>query len=1102
MEKGLSKSRVEGILSEATGLERKYEWLEASKLYEQALSMVDEEDNFRRGEIQEKIGYCLQRAAFQAESREEFVERLRKAVEAYEAARGLHERVADEVGAGWALRCGAVTRYLEHWIESDPSEKRRLLDECLDLERNALETFWDGGDELEYGRTYNELELVSLYRAFRERDRQVRKGFFEEGLAWGEKAVAVLSEIGDPQEIARSYYNLAFYLGYFSQWFVEDPEEQEECRLKCLEYFRKALESSEMVEDDYTIGLSQYGLGRAQQAMRHYERALECGEKTQDNYLKAEALHWLAYETYWKAIATDDPDQRRKLADEAMEFYEKSQYHYSLISYQTLSGGKLGAPAPGGQAEYYLDRAGWEIDPQKKRQSLEKSEKDGLEALKVAEDWDIPISIYRMFHILSRTLTALARLETDFEAKRGLLEKALKYRERNLEIFEQWTPFSYWNMGVYHDLFAQIKAELAFIQQDHSIKMRLLEDAALSKEKSLRFFDTIMPFNEKRGQINYFAPLSEYQDGFGKILSRLYEETKNPEHLKRAIGIWQRAIESASKLEMFSRIAESYWKIAKAQITIGEQTKAAESFEHASESYKKAAEKIPQLKDFYQEHASYMQAWSEFERAKQRHAEKRYLIAKEHYEKAAELHKSTERWSYLAPNYLAWARLEEAEDLSRREETEEARDLFQQATGLFKEAKGSIEIKLRTIQDEEERKLLASLAQASDIRRDYCLGRTALEEGRILDRQGDHLASSRRYGSAAETFKSIAGTSEEAQREFQPLVCLCEAWQKMTQAEAEASPDMYVEASQHFENVKDHSVDERSKRLALGHSRFCRALEAGARFEDINDIAYYNEAIKHLESAARHYVRAGFKSASDYAKATRRLFDAYVYMDSASKETEPQKKARYYLMAERVLETSAGAFLTTKHPEKSKEVERLLNTVRVERELATSLSEVLHAPTTVSTTEAFTAPLPTREEATGLERFENADIQANLILGKGDVKVGDDVDIEIELVNAGKAPAQLIKVEEIIPEGFEVSSAPNICRVEDSYLDMKGRTLNPLKTAELKIVLRPLDKGTYHLRPRVLYLDEAGKYRSHEPEPATVVVKELGIKGWLRGPTR
>ena len=114
--------------------------------------------------------------------------------------------------------------------------------------------------------------------------------------------------------------------------------------------------------------------------------------------------------------------------------------------------------------------------------------------------------------------------------------------------------------------------------------------------------------------------------------------------------------------------------------------------------------------------------------------------------------------------------------------------------------------------------------------------------------------------------------------------------------------------------------------------------------------------------------------------------------------------------------------------------------------------------------------------------------------------VGEDLDLEIELVNAGKAPAQLIKVEEIIPSGFEVRSAPDICRVVDSYIDMKGRTLNPLRTEELKLVLKPTNKGSFDLRPRILYLDEVGTYRSHEPEPATITVTELGISGWLRGP--
>jgi hypothetical protein len=71
--------------------------------------------------------------------------------------------------------------------------------------------------------------------------------------------------------------------------------------------------------------------------------------------------------------------------------------------------------------------------------------------------------------------------------------------------------------------------------------------------------------------------------------------------------------------------------------------------------------------------------------------------------------------------------------------------------------------------------------------------------------------------------------------------------------------------------------------------------------------------------------------------------------------------------------------------------------------------------------------------------------------------------------------------------------------VEDSYLNMKGKRLDPLKTEEVKLVLKPTVQGTFSLKPTVLYLDENGKYKSHEPEPVMIIVKELGIKSWLKG---
>ena len=455
----------------------------------------------------------------------------------------------------------------------------------------------------------------------------------------------------------------------------------------------------------------------------------------------------------------------------------------------------------------------------------------------------------------------------------------------------------------------------------------------------------------------------------------------------------------------------------------------------------------------------------------------------------------------MEPNYSAWAQVEKAEESSRKEQTEDATEAFEQASKLFSETKKSIQTQLDRIEDADEKQMATGMIKVSDVRKDYCEGRIALEEAKILDKKGDHYSSSEKYGSAADAFEKMSHEleSEQDRKELRLIISLSRAWQKMTLAEARSSPALYLEASQIFEQAEDLSPNEKTKMLILGHSRFCKALEAGTRFVDSRDATLHQIAEQHLESAANYYVRAGFQNASEYSKAMEHLFDAYLYMDDAKREKDPEKKARLYTMAEKILQTSAGSFMKAEHPEKREQVSRLLDKTREEKELALSLSEVLHAPSIVSTTTAFTAPTPNQENAVGLERFENADVQARLIIRQKEVKVGEPFSLEIELVNAGKGPALLIKVNEVIPEGFELGEKPETCRVEDSYIDMKGKRIGPLKTEELRLVLKPKVQGTFALKPTILYLDENGKYKSHQAEPVTITVKELGIKGWLKG---
>jgi tetratricopeptide (TPR) repeat protein/KaiC/GvpD/RAD55 family RecA-like ATPase len=1092
------------VLAKAKESEKKYDWLQAIESYNEAQTSVLKQKSFQKaGEIQEKIGFCSQNAAMQAESREEFREKMRYSIEAYEKASGFYEMPLNNQAAARKLRCDAIAKYLGYWLTSDSSEKRKLLDECLELESEALARFSESEDYFEYGKTYNELQLVFFHRVFLEKDRNTLIRVLEKGMRWGKKAIAGLSEVGNAHETAKAQLTLATCLSDDGFYFASKSEDIDTNRSAAVKHLNEAVRLCEKVGDANLLGLSHLWLGintGEEEAASHHEKALEYGKQTRNNFLVAKSLDYLSYNTYWKALATEDPEKRKELAEEAMRFYRKAHRHYHTLSHISTRGGFIGPPS--GQAEHYHRLALWEPSPEKRRKLLAKSEKLGIKALKVAEDSNMPMVIAQVLHVVSKTLQAQANIESDPQKKKSHLQKALKCRERTIEIFSNLTPFFYWNLGVMQNYLAGIEAQLAEIEPDLNRKKDLLEKAALSKKKCLQLCKKVMPYFEKKGEIDLFAALQNYQDRYATMQMRLYNITGKPEHLRKAINVLQEAVESAGKLDMVSLIAESHWKIAKSQGALREHLKAAKNFKNASKIYIKASEKIPQLKEFYQDHAFYMQAWSEIEKARHHHANKQYGQAKKNYEKAANLHQSTKRWNHFSRNYLAWARLEEAEALSRAEQNQEATQQFKKAAKLFREAKSTLKAAVDGIENADEKDLANRLIKALAIREEYCLGRTILEEAKTLGRQGDNAASSSNYGLAAEKFQEVLDiiehepsfskeTKAKDRQELMPILYLCKAWEMMAKAEAEASPGFYLEASRLFNEAKDHSVNQEARLLAIGHSHFCRALEAGTRFEDSGDKRLYLSATRHMQSAANYYLRAGLKTASEYATATQHFFDAYVYMTNAKKEADPQKKARYYIVAEKLLQASIESYLKAKHSAKSRHVQQLLEKVKEERELAMSLSKILHDPTITSSTTSFVTPTPSEESAVGLERFEHANIQATLITPKRQISVGKEANLKIQITNVGKQTVLLDKVEEILPRGFEVVAKPSYSHIEDEHLEMKGKRLDPLKTEEIRLAMMAFDDGTFVVKPKIIYVDTDGHQMVSELEQGFIEVSKV-----------
>ena len=93
----------------------------------------------------------------------------------------------------------------------------------------------------------------------------------------------------------------------------------------------------------------------------------------------------------------------------------------------------------------------------------------------------------------------------------------------------------------------------------------------------------------------------------------------------------------------------------------------------------------------------------------------------------------------------------------------------------------------------------------------------------------------------------------------------------------------------------------------------------------------------------------------------------------------------------------------------------------------------------------------------------------------------------------------MTKIAEVIPEGFTVAKKPELYRMEDNCLLINKKRLGPSRTEVVKLVLAPKIQGTFHIKPKILYVDANGKEKAHEPKPVSVTVKELGIKGWLKG---
>jgi tetratricopeptide (TPR) repeat protein/KaiC/GvpD/RAD55 family RecA-like ATPase len=1081
--------QVEALLNEARTEEKKHNWLKSVDCYTRAQSLISSKDIFKSAMILERLGYAFYRLAMQSEDNEKFRERCAKAVGNYEkAGRGFSE--SDGLtGKPRMLRCRAMVTYLNFWLASKAEDKKVLVVECWKLAKKSLQTLGNADDKAEYVLTYNQLVDIAFFAFFLEWNFRSRKRLLKEAGDFGEHAINWLSESIDVWERARAYAKTMICITLFAYNFLDVSDRDREYE-KASACWSRAKELSEEVAVQEILhpffGPNIiFGVEGTEEALKNFEQALKLVEGTKNRFLIGSALDWLTYHMAWSTRRTEEHDRQLQLSEKAMKYAKRAKEAFLPIGF-TSPRDDLAWIDDASQVGCFSSIVINETDLQKKRDMLDQALKSAPDMLRRATDSGYPETVSYAHHIYSFVLTAVSKLEKNKDERKKMLNEALKHRNESLKIVSLTQPFMYWNRGVNHQLLAAVRSELADLTDDPRVKREIIHEAIADSEASLKLRNRDLVFYRTKGSPEaLIAQIAEDQLLRGKLLMQSYTFSRENIDLHKALQSYERSLREYQSLRSMSRVAECYWIIAKVYDSVAEHAWSAENFRRASISYEEAEKKFPHLQEFYEGLSTYMLSWSEIEKARHNHRKQNYGEAKKHFEKAAQLHRGLSHWSYLEPNYVAWALVEHGEELSRKDKPDQAVREFKRAAAMFIETEQSIKTRLPSIETTEERTMATNILKGSNLRHQYCLARVDLEQARLLDKEGDHLRSSQKYGVAARSLEKIRAKLEfeHDRKEFEFLIVVSRAWEKMMIAEAEAVPAFYLEAATYFERAGEISPNEKSRFLVQGHSQMCKALQTGLELTGKMDESLYNAAKKFLENAATCYKKAGFLEAKEYAKATELLFNAYWTIGLAKGERDSEKRAQLCLTAERILADSAGSFKRARHFEKQEQVVELRDKVGTLRELTTSFRPLLSASRIASTRNVFSVPTPTYEEPVGLERFESAEIRANINPNKRQLRIGESFVLNIEIINAGKGYALLTKIKGAIPKDFDVAEKPERFQIEDSSLNLQGKKLNPLQTEEVTLSLKPRTPGSFTLEPTILFLGEDGKYKAYQADP-------------------
>ncbi len=456
----------------------------------------------------------------------------------------------------------------------------------------------------------------------------------------------------------------------------------------------------------------------------------------------------------------------------------------------------------------------------------------------------------------------------------------------------------------------------------------------------------------------------ENQFLIGETYFEMATLTNDDKILKKAYSSYMNTIKFCKDKGYFNLVGTAYINLAQIEDRLENYLSASDNYKKAIDSfdqaimtltYTKLSKKIEKLK-------KYVEAWSIIEIAKSYHVKEEHHEAQLNYEQASRILNDLRDYKFESPFYSAWGVLEKAEDLSKINKHQEAAATYLVSKNKFHDALETLNSYLKKRKSLEDIDRISKLTQVAMIRETYCDARYEIETARIESRKGNHLIAAELYNKASVAFENICQKFKirHERDELSAIYYLCKAWEKMEQAEGEQKPNLYDVASQLFEKASKIFPESRMKKLSIGNSLFCSALEQGSYFDKTTEldekIKHYKKIKMYLRESSKNYQLGGFKQDAQWALATSTFFDGIWHLIQSDNEMNFSKRNEFLNIAINYLKNALQIFEKAGYEQKRDEILNYLEMIKDEKEILASALNIIEKPEISKSTVGISAP--------------------------------------------------------------------------------------------------------------------------------------------------